>query len=335
MSGILQGLVASLGGEIVELDDVFNVTAYTGSGLARTITTDIDTLNEGGLIWLKDVGTDPSNFGHKLFDTIRGGTYLNNSLDTSRTVAQISENFGSFNDDGFYLGGGLTYNATGIDYVAWTFRKAPKFFDVVTYTGTGSTQTIAHNLNSVPGVVIVKKTGGAGNWRVYHRGLTSAAYTVSLNSTAVESSQPSIWNSTAPTGSVFTVGTDIDVNETGQTYVAYVFAHEAGGLGVSRTQNATSCGSYTGTGSTLTVDCGFATSARFVMIKRTDSTGNWFMWDSARGIVAGNDPYLLANTSAAQVTATDDIDTFSTGFELPASSAVNASAATYIYLAIA
>jgi hypothetical protein len=86
-----------------------------------------------------------------------------------------------------------------------------------------------------------------------------------------------------------------------------------------------------------TINCGFTGGARFVMIKRIDSTGDWYVWDSARGIVAGNDPYLLLNSSAAEVTNTDFIDTLSTGFEISstAPAAINANGGTFVYLAIA
>jgi hypothetical protein len=96
-------------------------------------------------------------------------------------------------------------------------------------------------------------------------------------------------------------------------------------------------GSYTGTGTTQVINCGFTAGSRFVLIKRTDSTGDWYFWDSARGIVAGNDPYLLLNTDAAQVTNTDFVDTAATGFEITstAPAAINASGGTFIFLAIA
>jgi hypothetical protein len=96
-------------------------------------------------------------------------------------------------------------------------------------------------------------------------------------------------------------------------------------------------GSYTGTGTTLSIDCGFTAGARFVLIKRTDSTGDWYVWDTARGIIAGNDPYLLLNSSSAEVTNTDYIDPLSSGFQISstAPAAINASGGTYIFLAIA
>jgi hypothetical protein len=127
---------------------------------------------------------------------------------------------------------------------------------------------------------------------------------------------------------VFSVGTNADVNTNNATYVAYLFASVTG---VSKV------GSYTGTGSTQTINCGFTAGSRFVMVKRTDSTGDWYVWDSARGIVSGNDPYLLLNSTAAEVTNTDYIDTANSGFEISstAPAAINANGGTFVFLAIA
>jgi hypothetical protein len=127
---------------------------------------------------------------------------------------------------------------------------------------------------------------------------------------------------------VFSVGTSTTTNDSAATYVAYLFATCPG---VSKV------GSYTGTGTTQTINCGFTAGSRFVMIKRTDSTGDWYVWDSARGIIAGNDPYLLINSDAPEVTNTDYVDTAATGFELSstAPAAINASGGTFIFLAIA
>ena len=131
----------------------------------------------------------------------------------------------TFNSNGFSQNNSFNgYNASGSSYCAWTFRKQPKFFDVVTYTGTGSNTTISHNLGSVPGCIIVKRTDVSGyDWRVYHRSLTSAEYSIQLNATTAEGSGPTIWNSTAPTSTVFSVGTNASVNASGGTYVAYLF----------------------------------------------------------------------------------------------------------------
>jgi hypothetical protein len=137
-----------------------------------------------------------------------------------------------------------------------------------------------------------------------------------------------MWNSTAPTSTVFSVGTSGDTNASGDNYVAYLFATCAG---VSKV------GSYTGTATTNQIACGFTGGARFVLIKRTDSTGDWYVWDTARGIIAGNDPYLLLNSTAAEVTGTDYVDTYNAGFEISstAPAAINANGGTFIFLAIA
>jgi hypothetical protein len=156
-----------------------------------------------------------------------------------------------------------------------------------------------------------------GNTKVIH-----------LNSTNESTTNTSAWNSTTPTSSVFTLGSGADQNNSGTNFVAYLFATKAG---ISKV------GSYTGNGSSQTINCGFSTGARFVLIKRTDSTGDWYVWDTARGIVAGNDPHLSLNTTAAEVTTDDTIDPDSTGFIVNqvAATNINVTSATYIYLAIA
>jgi hypothetical protein len=216
----------------------------------------------------------------------------------------------------------------GLSYVNWFFRRAPGFFDEVCYTGTGVARTINHNLGVAPELMIVKERNSTSEWPVYAAPVGNNRYLL-LNATKAQSAVYSgTWNSTAPTATVFSLGTDIDVNTSNNTYVAYLFATCPG---VSKV------GSYTGNGSSQTINCGFTGGSRFVMIKRTDSTGDWYVWDSARGIVAGNDPRLSLNTTAAEVTTDDSVDTDSTGFVVNqvAATNVNVNAATYIFLAIA
>jgi len=217
--------------------------------------------------------------------------------------------------------------ASGQSMVIEGLRRAPGFFDVVCYTGTGSNRTVAHNLAAVPELIIVKRRDTTGAWDSYSASLANTEYVV-LNTTAAKATGATRWNSTSPTATVFSLGTEATVNASGGTYVAYLFASCPG---VSKV------GSYTGTGTTQQINCGFSAGARFVLIKRTDSTGDWYVWDSARGIVAGNDPYLLLNSTAAEVTNTDYVDTFSAGFEISstAPAAINASGGSFIFLAIA
>jgi hypothetical protein len=225
------------------------------------------------------------------------------------------------------------YKGDGSAAIAWMFKRAPGFMDVVAYSGTGSIANHSHNLTVIPEMMIVKCRNSSEHWRVYAAPV-GATKALQLNSTSETNTADIYWNDTAPTSSVFTVGNYNGVNGSGNTYVNYLFATLPG---ISKV------GSYTGTGSAINVDCGFTNGARFVLIKCTDYIFNpsvptdWFVWDTLRGIVSGNDPYLVLNTTAAQVTNTDYIDPLSTGFTVTSSAppALNASGNTYIFLAIA
>jgi hypothetical protein len=264
--------------------------------------------------------------GALFFERLRG---LSQYLQPSSTGAE-GTNAGyitQMGNIGYTSGADLFMNTSGETYVDWLFRRAPGFFDVVCYTGTGSATTFSHNLGVVPELMIVKKRNVGDEWAVYSSATGNTKYLV-LNTTVASATSSSRWDNTSPTSSVFTVGLDSSVNSSGGTYVAYLFATVAG---VSKV------GSYTGSGTTKQIDCGFTGGARFVLIKRTDSTGDWYVYDTARGIVAGNDSYLFLNSTAAEVTSTDYVDTYSAGFELSstAPAGLNANGGTYIFLAIA
>jgi hypothetical protein len=173
--------------------------------------------------------------------------------------------------------------------------------------------------------MLVKRRSTADAWAVYFGDPTDY---LRLNDPQAAVDEISRWNDTAPTSTVFTVGTDTEVNTSGQTYVNYLFATCAG---VSKV------GSYTGNGSTQTINCGFTSGARFVLIKRTDATGDWYTYDTARGMTVLTDPYLRLNSTAAEVATLGSVTTVSTGFALDATvlAAINASGGTYIFLAIA
>jgi len=217
-------------------------------------------------------------------------------------------------------------NQTGVTFVNWCFRRAPGFFDVVRYTGTGVARTVTHNLGIAPELMLVKRMDVNDAWAVYFGDPTDY---LRLNDPQGAVDDVNRWNDTAPTSTVFTVGTDTEVNVFNSTYCAYLFATVAG---VSK------FGSYAGTGANINVDCGFSSGARFILIKRTDpaSSGDWFVWDSARGIVAGNEPYLRLNLNSGDVTD-DYIDPLASGFTVTslAPAALNTSGGNYIFLAIA
>ena len=210
----------------------------------------------------------------------------------------------------------------------WMWRRAPGFFDVVAYTGDGvAGRTVSHNLGVAPEMMIVKRRNSVKDWPVYLSAFGGGGYAI-LNSTTSYPTNGIPWNSTDPTDSVFTLGSNNITNGSGDTYIAYLFASLAG---ISKV------GSYTGNGSSQTIDCGFTSGARFILIKRTDSTGDWYIWDTARGIVAANDPHLSLNTTAAEVTTDDSVDPDNSGFIVNqvAATNINVNAATYIFYAIA
>jgi len=242
-------------------------------------------------------------------------------LYTDQTAAEATASLAQFD----YQNGWLAYSSTASNYYSWMFKRAPGFFDVVAYTGDGTAHAETHNLGVVPELLIVKDRSGVRNWFVWVNGFGSTDY-LELNLTSQKQTGANIWNSTVPTDTQFSVG---GVNNTsGNNFIAYLFATLAG---ISKV------GSYTGTGSNVDVDCGFTAGARFILIKRTDSTGDWYVYDSLRGITSGNDPYLLLNSTAAEVTGTDYIDPLSSGFTVTSSApaGLNASGGEYIFLAIA
>ena len=182
---------------------------------------------EGGMVWFKD---RDSGMNYVLMDTARGIDKLlfpDGTWSQEAAAANDKANtFRSFNNNGFTIGNTGYVNTSGNDYTTWTFRKQKGFIDIVTYTGTGSATTVAHNLGSIPGMIIIKRLDGADNWRVYHRGAsaTPAATSLRLDLPDTLQSSNAYFNSTLPTSSVFSVGTDDTTNGNGFTYVAYVFA---------------------------------------------------------------------------------------------------------------
>ena len=199
---------------------------YDGNSGTNAINNGLELAGEGGLVWCKR--RDVAGYNHHLYDTERGVTkYLssNNSNGNSTT----GTDFSSFNSNGFTLGTpqsiGSGLNATGADYASWTFRKAPGFFDVTTWTGNATNRVISHNLGSVPGMIIVKRTDDSGPWLCYHRSLGNTK-NIELQSTNDEDVNAAMWNNTDPTSTHFTVGTNSNVNGSGRTFVAYIFAHD-------------------------------------------------------------------------------------------------------------
>lgn len=299
---------------------VYNAIARTGTGAAATVT------GVGFAPDLVALRSRSGTTGGRWEDRLRGAT-IEISSNATTVEAAVAQSLTAFGMDGFALGTDGDWNTSAATYISWCFKRAPGVFDEVCYTGTGANHTESHSLGVAPELWIIKDRSAANDWAVGCTALANTEY-VALNATDAKATGATYWNSTYPTASVFSLGTMARVNTSTNKYVAYLFATKAG---ISKV------GSYTGTATTNAIDCGFTTGARFVLIKRTDSTGDWYVWDTVRGIIAGNDPYLLLNSTAAEVTSTDYIDPYTSGFELSstAPAAINASGGTYIYLAFA
>ena len=195
----------------------------------RAVSFGTETANDGagGLVWLK---SRTQNYDHWLFDSERSTNFpLRSNLQNGATDVG-STYFNSFNNDGFIVGSNGSTNSGGVDFTSWTFRKQKGFFDIVTWTGNNTAgRTIAHNLGSIPGCIMVKRTDTGDSWQVYHRGnvtgdQNAAHYWLNLDQATPKTNSDTRWNDTEPTASVFTVGADSGVNTSGGEYIAYLFA---------------------------------------------------------------------------------------------------------------
>jgi len=346
---LAESLLGSSSTAPVYIEDVFSTYLYTGnstSGGTQTITNNVDLSTKGGMVWIKGRSAAANNM---LTDTVRGaGTapQSNNALSSDLQDGESLQTSGldydylsAFSTTGFTVKQGGTTTATqgtnynAVTYASWTFRKQPKFFDIVTYTGTGSARTISHSLGSVPGAIFVKARNEAGNWTVYHRSVGNAS-ALFLNTTDA-SAASTAFNSTTPTSSVFSIGANNTVNRNGTTYVAYLFAHDAGGFGATGSDNVISCGSFTADGSgNATVTLGW--EPQWFLVKETGDVGNWILIDNMRGWVnepssaAGRDRVLYANTNVAEITTADYGAPTATGVSI-----INLGGGdSYIYIAI-
>jgi hypothetical protein len=291
------------GGDNLYVEDVFSTYLYTGTGSAQTITNGIDLDGEGGLVWIKKRGAGALK--HLLYDTNRG---IYKDLNTNDTSAEDSAvgNLTAFNSDGFSIGNGVEVSSSSDPRVAWTFRKAEKFFDVVTYTGNGlAGRTVAHNLGSVPACMIVKRINAAQGWAVYHVEMDATNpqnWMMRLNSTDARTDlTPSRWNDTAPTSTEFTLSDNDEVNGSGDTYVAYLFASDAGGFGDDGSESIIKCGTFTTNGTQTAEVTGLGWEPQYVLFKNVEIGNYWQIHDSMRGMPWGSYTYLAANRTDAEV----------------------------------
>jgi len=351
MSNIKKLMMSAAGGDAINIEDIFSVTPYVGNGsTGQTITTGIDVSTEGGLILFKNRqnGGHSAAFDPQKYPNGNYWIYFNEFYGAQN----IGENIFSASTTGFSFAGGLSnsgnssYNASSNKYISYTFRKAPKFFDAITFTGDGQDgRQIAHNLGQVPGMIAIKAVSASEEWIVWHRSSTNV-FRGFNNNNGANTSQV-VFANTAPTASNFTLDyvSSSYPNTSGREYVAYLWAHNNndGGFGPDQDQDVIKCGSYTGNGSGdgPTIDLGF--EPEFVLIKRespVNSTDSWILIDTVRGFEHGrysNDNKtrtMYLDTTSAEINDTL-AKPISNGFQIKDnSSKVNSSGDEYVYMAI-
>tara|TARA_B100000214_G_scaffold195289_1_gene141307 strand:- start:9 stop:1040 length:1032 start_codon:yes stop_codon:yes gene_type:complete len=318
--------------------DFFSANIYTGDGSSSRALTGFGHQPDWIYVKRRDGTSHPT-----INDSVMGATlWRYTSRDQGDDTSTQAITYGT---DGLtWNGGNYDSNTNTYTYVAWSLKAGTSSglsggtitpsaysinttskFGIYKYTGTGSNGTIAHGLGTTPKMIWVKKTSGTEDWRIYHQGAGDATKYMTLNSTGAVSTASTVWNSTAPTSTLFSIGTDGGVNTNGQTYIAYVWGEVSG---------FSKFGTYVGDSSNYPfVNLPFKPA--FIMIKSV-STTNWNIFDNKRETFNQVDYPIWANTNAAEQTDPYPIDMVSNGFTVRTnSSQVNNNNTDHIYMAFA
>ena len=321
-----------------------NTVLYTGDASTNRSITGVGF--QPDFVWTKSRSS--ASYSHQLADSVRGWSkYLYSNASTAEGT-DATNHIQSVNSDGYVINSGASFNASGVTYVSWDWKAGGTAasntngsitsqvsanptggFSVATFTGNGSAgSTVGHGLGVAPSLIFIKnRSTGTDDFVVYHVS-AGAAYRLLLDSSGAKVNDPTgFMNSTAPTSTVFTVGSNSSMNNSGSALVAYSFAPVAG---------FSTFGSYTGNGSAdgPFVYCGFR--PRWVMIKRTDAAGNWKVHDTSRDPYNSTGNVLYPNVANAEATADSFYDVLSNGFKLRDTNADhNASGGTFIYAVFA
>jgi len=325
-------------------------TTYSGTGATQTVSNAVNSISfQPDFAWFKCRSTATNNVLH---DVLRGtGGLYRLFSDLTNAESTTGDGFSALASNGFTLdstGSGGDVNTSGRTYVSWQWKgggagvsntagsitstvsaNTTAGFSILTYTGTGATATIGHGLGAVPSMMIMKKRSAAGAWKVYH---TVLGNTKILEMNAVDGAQTSstYWNNTSPTSTLITVGSNGDINASGETYVSYCWTAIAGySAFISYTGNGSGDGPF--------VYCGFR--PRYLMIKRYDASGDpWWVIDSTRSPYNQTILALRPNSSNAEDSGGNaNFDFLANGFKARTSGGGNGneSGATYIVAAFA
>ena len=305
----------------------FQLQLYTGTGSSNAITLDGDTALSPNLVWIKNRS---SVYDHHVYDTLRG---VQKAINTNTTEANTTKTTGltAFGSDGFTVGADAGVNNSSDLIIAHCWKEsAVSGFDIVEYSGTGSATTFSHSLSAVPHFILIKEHSTTRDWAVYHHKNTAAPETDFLRLTSDDATADSAayWNDTAPTSSVFSVGTQADTNNSGGTFVAYLFSEK---------QGFSKFGVYTANGNAdgPFVYTGFR-PAHVTFIKSTTGGFNWDNYDNKRAGYNSKNHRFLTDQNSGESTSGNNIDQLSNGFKvITDNETVNSGTNTYVYAAFA
>ena len=320
--------------------DHFNTKLFTGTGSSNSVT---GVGFQPDFCWIKNRSTTTSG---RILDAPRGATKV---IFTSEADAQgtNAQSLTSFDSDGFTVGTHASVNGNGNNIASWNWKannqgssntdgtinttytsaNQTSGVSICTWTGTGTAGTIGHGLNAVPKMIIVKRLDSSDTWWVFHDALGTNDGYLALNEQNAGSTSggSGLWNSTAPTSSVFSVGVNTGVNGSGGTYVAYVFAEKTG---------FSKIGNYIGNGNAdgAFAYCGF--KPRWFLAKNTASATSWVLFDSTRDPANSVSKAEFPDSPSAEYDYTTYIDFVSNGVKVKASgSAINGSGHSIAFLA--
>ena len=320
-------------------DEHFNTVLYTGNGSTQSIT---GAGHQPNLVWIK---SRAATRHHMWYDSVRGAT---KAIRSSLTNAEITgaTTLTSFDSDGFSLGSDSDVNTNAEAFVSWNWKAGGTAvsntdgsitssvsanpdagMSIVSWTGTGANATVGHGLSSAPDLVIVKNRSIVSSWLVRHSSDSISNTPLLENSTGGISTN--YWQSTQPDSSVFYVSSNSEANGSGNNLIAYCFANTEGHL---------KCGKYVGNNSTDGPFNYTGFRPAFVIIKRTDSTAGWVLYDNKRDTYNQMQYVLWPNLYNAEYTSNLlHVDFLSNGFKIRNATygETNASGGTYIYIAFA
>ena len=310
----------------------FQTELYTGNGTAigsggKAVTFSGNVNLEPDLVWIKNRDQGDS---HSLYDSVRGTT---KQIEADNNAAETTESEGltTFGSDGFTVGSLAQVNTNTENYAAWSWKEATTSgFDIVTYTGNGSARTISHSLGIVPNFIIVKNRSAADAWKVYHSEAASDPQTdyFVLNAGDAAADDATVWNDTAPTNSVFSLGAHTDVNTNTENYVAYLWGN------IPQFQMF---GKYVGNGS---ADGSFVWTGfrpQLIILKHSSAGEGWAMYDASinpynSGTTTGLTAFRADETGTQS--SNENVDLLSNGFKLKnTNDPTNDGGDTYIFAA--